>query len=663
MQLQSSHSSRLRRVAAWTAACLLALVATNAAARDACEANFFQRGDTASGISFGTSRTVPGLTPHDALAQYRRMALEQGFKVGDDSYRHGRGELVLSQLPSFNARGFDIHVVADATGKVAVSATLPRGASVEPGAARTSLCRDLGRLRVGAGQGQAQTPVVALTPGQRSQICLANFVNLGSRTEGEALSTWAPGVNMDLSRALTRLKATVAAGKVAHVVAEASHGHKATLAVALDNVAAVSDGGYRVGGPDQRGFLLRFDLDASLSAVSFSAHLNPEQDGIDYERTRRMACTFIASAIDGAPIPEEKRKSRFHLRNPFKNPRKEAKEQQDAEVALMRQALVLLYQRAARAGKAMVFMPMANLGRKYQAAGGLDLVAGSEVYPAWRFDQTTNMVWRADAGDIVRVGSQNSLFGEGLFGYVQKVSADKTEYGLYILDPGSYGLAGVTYLLPHSSLPALSGVHWSEKPGLGVASMAVTRDAEFSQSAVWADAQYQHVSVADGSYCAMHVTSGSVSGCAQWQTTYHDETREVRPAGWQTHVEKDYAGGLAVSVKLARPFARFDVGAGEVVVTDGFIALPDGMAIDEKACRQAGDNQVDCAIDSLRLFRISGRKDDLRLPAEVISTHPMLADLVARVQYRPVKVDAPKVPQAPGTYLADWTEAYRLSVH
>ncbi|MEO8986664.1 MAG: hypothetical protein ABI293_01430 [Rhodanobacter sp.] len=97
-------------------------------------------------------------------------------------------------------------------------------------------------------------------------------------------------------------------------------------------------------------------------------------------------------------------------------------------------------------------------------------------------DQTSTVVWRAtdDINDLVKVGEQTSLTREGLFGYIQSQTANRTKYGIYIVTPGSYDLVGLTYDLAHSSLPALSSKHWVASPKLGMASFAITRDAEFN---------------------------------------------------------------------------------------------------------------------------------------------------------------------------------------
>lgn len=661
-------SCLLHCIALWFVASVLLLFALNASAQDACEANFTHGGDATSGLTFATSRTVPGLAPHDALAQYAKIAQVQGFKIGRESHGKGGGELTVSQLSSVNARGFDLHVQADETGRVSIATTLPAGMTATPEAFRDNMCTALNKLQVGAAtsntaNASAQPAIYNPTPQESTDICMANFISSGTSVEGQTFSTWSLGSVMDISSAIENLKAFASQVKTMHLSTGAVHGKKATLTIALDNAAAVFDGGFSINGPDLRGFTMRLDLDAALDAVSFSVHTNKEQQSINQDRMRRLACTLVAIAANGVPPPEEKKPSRF--RNPFKNPQKAAQEQLDKEVQIMKQARTSLYQRVVQAGKAIVFLPMTNVDAKYAQATPNDLIPGGSVHQPFQFDQTATLVWRAagDTNDIVKVGDQISLFREGLFGYIQSESANKTKYGIYIVTPGSYDLVGLTYDLAHSSLPALNSKHWTTAAKLGMATFAITRDVEFGSHQQWFNTQYQNLQVYDGSSCAMVQVTSSVTGCAQWQDSYHNETRVTDPGGWRSVVDKGYAGGLAVSIKLSKPFAHFDVKPGAIIVTDGFAAIPDSVAYASDACRQAGDNLIDCNIKSLKLFRIPGRTSELQISPETAAKIPDVANFISKATYQPMTVNATKLEETPGTYEAAWATPYSLTVH
>ncbi|MBD8881592.1 hypothetical protein IHE49_13985 [Rhodanobacter sp. 7MK24] len=657
------------RLVNWIGACFLLLFATCVSAQDhTCEANFTHGGDAASGLTFATSRTIAGLSPREALAQYKPIAQSQGFAIGQESYGKQGGDLIVSQRASINARGFDLHLQADTAGNVSISATLPVGMSATPEAFRNSMCQALDRLRVGAtpaaiANTTTQIPSFVPTPQESTDICTANFLPSGTSVEGQTFSTWSLGSAMDISSAIENLKAFTSQVKAMHLSTSAVHGKKATLTVALDNAAIVFDGGYSINGPDLRGFTIRLDLDAALDAVSFSVRMNKEQQSINQDRMRRLACTLVAIVANGAPPPEEKKPSRF--RNPFKNPQKDAQTQLDKEIELMRKARTSLYQRAVHAGKAILFLPMTNVDHKYAQATANDLIPGGAIHQSYHFDQTTVLIWRAtgDTDDIIRVGDQISLIREGLFGYVQSASANKTRYGIYIADPGSYDLVGLTYDLAHTSLPALSSKHWTTTPRLGMGILAITRDVEFSSHQQWFNAQYQNVQVYDGSTCDMVQTGGGVSGCAHWQENYHDETHVSDPGGWRTMVDKGYAGGLATSIKFAKPFAHFDVKPGAIIVSDGFAATPDSIQFDSNACHQAGDSLVDCNIDSVKLFRIPGSTSELQISPETAAKIPEVANFISKATYQPMTVNATKLEETPGSYEASWATPYSLTVH
>lgn len=673
--MSPAHLSRLSgRVAGWLAATALLLFTLNASAQDnTCKANFTHSGDSASGLSLGTSRTIAGLSPHDALTQYKQIAQGQGYLIGRESYDKQGGDLTISQAASINARGFDLHVHADEAGKVSISTTLPKGMSAPLDAARDEMCHALDKLQVGAtpaADASTQAEVFNPTPQQATDICMGNFTpSLESSVEGQSFSTWSLGSNMNIPATLENLKTFTAKLSSMHLVTSAVHGTKATLTIVLDNPAVVYDDAFDINGPDTRSITLRMEMDASLNAASFTTRLNKEQRSVSKDRLQRLACSLVAMAVNGAPLPEDKKAPRFHLRNPFKSLQKEAAEKQAAAqdkqaqtLDLMIHAQGLLYQRAVQAGKAIVFMPMLNVAHKYYQAAPAEIIAGGPKHQIYRFDQTATLVWHAadDPNNLLQVGDQSSLYLSGLFGYVQSVRANKTMYGVYIVDPGSYDLVGLTYDLDHSGLPDLSSKRWDAKPKLGMASLAPTRNAQFSSHQVWADAKYQNVQVYDGSYCTVMQTGGGVSGCVGWEDQYHNETHMTDPGGWKTAIDKYYVDGLQVALTLARPFARFDAKAGEVIVTDGFSSNPDGMVVDNDACQQAAGEVVNCGIEQLTMFRIKGSKGDLPLSPESAAKSPTLAGFISRAEYRPLTVHASAAKETSGTYESGWATPYSM---
>ena len=662
----------MRRLHFWRRLCifswlwlLLAAASADVMAADSCLASFSHGGTVATGLSFSASRTVPDLSPRDAIDQYKRIAASEGFSIDHDRLRSDRGELDFSQPPSINARGFDLRFVAGADGKMTVSTTLPPGMDVKPEAVRSNLCEALGQLAGGksspsGGGAPAAAPAFAPSPQQITGLCLANAMVNGTSVVGQTFSTWSIGTTMDVPDAVASIKKLVQASREARVTTEISHGNKASLTLSFVGSDGQGASASSTQSAEGLGTPIRMDLDSSLDAASFTAQLKPNQPIASTDPLRRFACTLIAAALNGAPLPQKKA-SRFHFRNPFKNEQTAAQKDLDEEVSLMRRGRDLLYAHAVRAGKAIVFVPMLNIDRKYAGTDIKSLIPGGANYPSFRFDQTANVIWRAveDHDDLLKVGNQVSLFQEGIFGSVQTVHAGKSLYGVYIVDPGRYELTGLTYQQPHAQLPSLSSEHWKKHLPHGSATFVMTRNAEFHDSQMWFDAIYQNVTVDDGSYCTATWTPGSIQGCAHWERSSHNETRLVDPGGWRTVTDMDYAGGLAVSVKLDEPFARFETKAGQVIVTDGFVATQQSLDVDTKACRQAGEKLIHCGFRSLTLFRVPGSLRDMVISADTAKKVPMLAGLMSKATYQPATLQAKKLPEKPGTYEAAWAVPYQ----
>nr|WP_199047261.1 hypothetical protein [Dyella sp. ASV24] len=679
--MSSNHSfPLLRQVTCWLAANILLLFTMSASAQDnACRANFTSSGDVKSGMSFAASRTIDGLSPHDALAQYKQIALRDGFLIGRETYEKQGGDLIVSQRANASSRGFDLHVRADENGKVSISTTLPTDMSIEPEMARENLCQALDRLQVGApsaASNDTPSPGFVPTPQQVTDICVANFaLGRGSEVEGQIFSTWSLGSHANVPETLEKLKGFIAQNKDIYLEASAVHGTKATFTLTLNDAASLRDRASLLTKLQLHAASLQLDMDSSLNAASLTTRLSKEQDGISKERVRRLSCTLLNMAINGAPLPEEKKESSslIALRNPFKNVEKEEAEQKAAAQNkqkqaqdLIQRAQTLLYQRAQDAGKAIVFMPMMNKVAKYRLTPFADIhTDGGSKRQAYRFDETATLVWRAtgDRDDLLQAGDQSSQELSGLFGYIQMVMVNKALYGIYIVDPGSYDLVGLTYDLDRSKLPALDSKRWTDQPKVGITSVSETQNAEFSEHKYWSDAQYQNMQVYDGSTCTMSQTGGGVTGCVGWQAQYHNETRVTDPGGWKTAVDKNYVGGLRFAITLTHPFARFDAKPGEILVTDGFVPTPDSLVADSEACKQVVMGMADCAIQKLTLFRIAGSSNELRQSFDTTARSPSVASFISRLEYRPLKVNATALKDAPDGYEAGWTTAYSATDH
>lgn len=654
---------------------LLAMMPGPASAAESCEASFRHSGSVKAGLAFSASRNMAGLSPREAIDQYKRIVLEDGFTIAQDQVAQDRGELIFSQPASVVARGFDLRFVADGGGNVSVSMQLPAGMDAKPDAIRDTLCESLGKLRLGAtgpvnAGGEVALPAAPLSPPQITSLCLAHARVEETELTGEIFSTWSIGAGIDVPTALAKLKQVAQAMPGVRVERTISHGNKASLRLLVTGSKAREAVRAPDTPDDELALPIQIDLDASLAAASLTSHLKPGLHLYVNGPMQGLACTMLAVALDGAALPQEKKTSKFfHFRNPFKSedPVKEVREREAAfqkaqaeEAALEQRGMDLLYAHAVRAGKAIVLVPMRNVFDKFRGTPTETRLPGGSNYPAYRFDQTATVTWRSveDRDDLLMAGPLMSLAREGISGFVQSAYTGKTLYGVYLVDPGHYELDGLTYQQPHTMLPALSSEHWSEGKPQSTATFVITREGEFYQGTAWEAATYHEVTVDDGTYCTATWTPGSTQGCARWERSYHKEKQLVDPGGLRVVTKMRDVDGLAVSVRLDEAAASFEATAGQVLITDGLIVTPESLKADKHACQQAADNVVQCALQSLTLIRVPGDTRDFQPMSDWTKDMPF----ITRAEYHPVVMKARELPQSTGTYDAAWGTPYLLPI-
>jgi len=132
---------------------LVLLTTHSAFAQDECAANFKAEGDPRNGATYGTFVTIAALDPHSALGQMERFALEQGFKIGAESYSGEEGTLTVVQNDSNNIlhphKGFPILIKADrTTNRLAMALQLNQGQTAKPEDVRGSLCGMLTKVKM-----------------------------------------------------------------------------------------------------------------------------------------------------------------------------------------------------------------------------------------------------------------------------------------------------------------------------------------------------------------------------------------------------------------------------------------------------------------------------------------------------------------------------------
>ena len=677
------------------------LMIRSALAQDACTANFTHGGNSKSGLTFGSSAAVTGINAASGIAQMKSIAAADGFEIGAESYQGGQGTLTIQQKSSTSARGFPAFITASDTGNVAINMTLPAGMTAKPEDVRHELCGMLSRL-TSAGATNTSTAITSANPAltstattnrptmasafgpvESTKLCMANFTTALSGTEaGNTYSTWSMASSLDPHDAVARMKKAINAVQDYSVASEDYHGHEAQLMVVMKSANTVRDSAFRLGGPDTRGFPFYIDVDGDLAAISFVAHVNPDQTNIIAARIEYVACGLIALAAgsEAPPAPPKSgavadttllgQPSGLHFVNPFTNTpqarAKRAQEEADTKLQTRRDASTTLYRRALASGKAVVVVPGINTAEKYKNAG--PMTPGSANYPQYSVDLDSTIIWksRTDEKDVLKVGFKQSMDRAGLHGYLTGLDVGKSYYMFYIVQPGTYSISGTTYELRRAQFPDMSVRQWSSKPQIGMASLSATRDKEFYQTQQWYNAQYGTQTISDGSYCDMMISGGGVTGCGHVQEMSHQETYVKDPGGWREVTRSTMVDGVALATKLSREFASFTVSPGEAVVVDGFYADSYNTALNTNACNQADSNLVNCSIKTFNLYRITSHLEDIhegpRNPLDLmylVNEHvPFDANLF---QYRQVKVVATPGEEKPGAYEAAWAKPYLLS--
>ncbi|MCX2921470.1 MULTISPECIES: hypothetical protein [Stenotrophomonas] len=150
----------------YTTMALLA-AAGPAMAAGACDKAFKTVGDARNGALYMADVTVPGLKVQSALDQLRKIGGDDEFEVAGQLVQGDTGDQYLIQRKGLRTP-LVLVGTADRTGRVTLATKLARGQSVEPAAAKQSMCGMLDKLKAGsqgdavAAAGRTQYPMPAM---------------------------------------------------------------------------------------------------------------------------------------------------------------------------------------------------------------------------------------------------------------------------------------------------------------------------------------------------------------------------------------------------------------------------------------------------------------------------------------------------------------------
>ena len=469
-------------------------------------------------------------------------------------------------------------------------------------------------------QGSKPLATSAASNAQTYDVCIANFFFTPESGVGRSVTTWAPVPNPDLRKTIANFKA----------------------------VAAIS--GFEVGDEDYRGsegavtlfmktaenaqkFPLRVEVDRELGTISMAGRANPDQD-IPVVQARELMCHMIAFSAGAPPASASLSSSKGLVRNPFRKPAKRASKDEE-NTRIHRAELDALHQRALLGGKAIVIIPSVNLKEKYAKPDDIQSRQAELL-----IDRTSTTIWQDsnDPRNAIKVGADVTADNVGLHGYTYAFVANKTRYFVYIVDPGTYTVAGSTYEAIHASMPQPASKKKSSASRLGQVSLAQVKSTEFYQTQAWFDAVYQDREIRDD-YCTLAIAGGP---CVQWNSSSHTVQDQLHAGGFREVTKSRAVDGLVVAAKLSKPFASFNVSPGEVVMVDGFFAEYPNAKFDDHRCEQVSGVNVQCDLKQYTLLRISAQIDDLKtLDESPINLQlPILRNILRDAKYRPATVSA-----------------------
>lgn len=644
-------------------------------AADTCESTFHTKGSMFTGKNFDAHAAVPGATAQSAVAQMKVLAAAEGFEIGADTLAGSNATLEVAQKPEGNSRGFPMTFSADDQGQLALQASLPAGMSASEKDMRTAMCGLLARVKPGgapaaqpgasvAGANTAATgggPLpVPYTPDESTQLCEANFSDETDAIGGtrSVFGTWTlTSSGEDAHRAMARLKTFLPVIPGTRLVREDYHGAKGVMDLELTGAMFVRTTVMDV--PDYRPLPVRVEFDGDMGAASLVIRTYAKQQGLD-DVLKYAACSMLAAASAGTMPPEPGHAEKTPtFRNPFKKQVNPAMAKLDDQYKRKNQGKDALFQRAEHAGKAFVAMPMLFMYKKYPGSN-IDQVREEQLVNYW-IDLTASVEWRrsGDPAAMIRTGATSTMIERGLDGFVYKYpgGGGKSDYAIFIVDPGTYELKGTSTEIRRAPMPDMSGTAWAPKAAFGTASFTATQDTEYYKTQQWQDAKYQTKSYSE-TYCAlMDATTG---GCVGYNVATHKYAEQVESAGYKDVRRDKQVGGLAMTTELSRPFASFKVGKGDVVFADGFV--PDGasVVIDHDACKQTSEEVATCAMKSFNLIRVPAKAENIAEWQRSGMIAPSLASLLAKAKPAVLTQGAgtSALPEKPGTFDAGWGTRY-----
>ncbi len=293
---------------------------------------------------------------------------------------------------------------------------------------------------------------------------------------------------------------------------------------------------------------------------------------------------------------------------------------------------------ALQSGKSIVITTTLNVDEKYpdyesrmdNSATYVSNFSGSIVT-----DLEASVRWNnsAVANAPLIVGSDRWFKRAGPSGYQYQFTSGLTTYQVYVVEPGSYRLQGVSYPMRRTKLPT-DDIGQASRAGIGKITLNTVNNIEYQKTELWTDDQY--ADVPGYQECAAVYVTG---GCAELRWVF-GEKRLVKSAGYSPSQREVSVDGLNVAIELNTAFASFEVASGEVIVVDGFFPEPPNAEFAMRDCQRIDESNLDCSISAATLTRFPADIDVVKRQDFVAAGFTRLGQIIANAVYRPLTISA-----------------------
>jgi hypothetical protein len=322
-----------------------------------------------------------------------------------------------------------------------------------------------------------------------------------------------------------------------------------------------------------------------------------------------------------------------------------------AESAL-KQTTDNLFATALKAGKAIMVIPTASLDSIKFDFNNNDSTAEflrlRSAVTEWRnVEHPESVIKVGYETDARQLGMARSHF-QNVFG--------QTLFEIYLVEPGTYTLAGASHDLPRTEMFNPPGGRGNRPSSLGSVVLQGKQFDEFDRSRKWEDATYRNETVQESRCSAVRVVNNE---CVSWAKTSYDVKQKTGDAGWVSSIQKRSVDARSESVRLSKDFAKFSVAPDEAVLVDGFFADPPGARFFEESCKQATQQAVQCGLAQISLVRMPGAVEDFRKAEDPANYgYPKMSEVLKSVTSRQIKVMA-----AESNAKSRWGRVYTLKAN